>query len=87
MTRPSTRVAPATVMLAAALCTWAASAAVGGDEWRILGDDAGQLGAPAPSICTAGGQQVPCARLPVRGPSIGTADGVAALVEETGRLS
>ena len=42
-------------------------------------DDAGQLGAPATATCAAGGGQVPCARVPVRGPAVGTDDSLAEL--------
>jgi hypothetical protein len=32
--------------------------------------DGGQLGAPAPDRCVVGGQSIPCARKPIRGPTV-----------------
>jgi hypothetical protein len=42
-------------------------------------DDVGQLGAPATSTCAADGREVPCSRQPVRGPAVGTDDGLGML--------
>ena len=42
-------------------------------------DDVGQLGTPGTATCAADGRMVPCARQPVHGPAVGTADGLATL--------